>query len=61
MIAFSEMKLIGTDFIVVLIFYSFNDVFVSSWAYTMFMEIDWLLSNYHNREGIAQALVCANR
>ena len=27
---FSVMKVIGIDFIVVLIFYSFNDVFVSS-------------------------------
>ena len=46
--AFGDMKLIGIDFNIVLIFYSFNDVFVSSWAYKMFMEIGWLLSNYHN-------------
>ena len=46
------MKVIGIDFIVVLIFYSFNDVFVSSWVYKMFMEIDWLLSNYHNNASI---------
>ena len=45
---FSVMKLIGINFVIVLIFYSFNDVFVSSWAYKMFMGIDWLLSNYHN-------------
>ena len=42
------MKVIGIDFVVVLIFYSFNDVFVSSWVYKMFMWIDWLLSDYHN-------------
>ena len=28
--AFSVMKLIGIDFVVVLIFYSFNNIFVSS-------------------------------
>ena len=44
----SVMKVIGIDSVVVLIFYSFNDVFVSSWVYKMFMGIDWLLSNYHN-------------
>ena len=36
------MKLIGIDFIVVLIFYSFNNVFVSSCVYKMFMGIDWV-------------------
>ena len=35
--AFNVMKLIGIDFIVVVIFYSFNDVFVSSWVYGIFM------------------------
>ena len=40
--ALDVMKLIGIDFIVMLIFYSFNDVFVSSWAYKMFMGIDWV-------------------
>ena len=39
---FSVMKLIGIDFIVVLIFYSFNNVFVSSCVYKMFMGIDWV-------------------
>ena len=36
------MKIIEVDFIVVWIFYSFNDVFVSSWVYKMFMGIDWI-------------------
>ena len=39
---FGVMKLIGIDFIVVLIFYSFNNVFVSSCVYKMFMGIDWV-------------------
>ena len=46
--ALGVMKVIGTDFVVVLIFYSFNDVFDSSWVYKMLMGIDWLLSDYHN-------------
>ena len=49
--ALGVMKVIGVDFVVVLIFYSFNDVFVSSWVYKMFMGIDWLLGDYHNRTG----------
>ena len=36
------MKVIGIDLIVVLIFYSFNNVFVSSCTYKMFMGIDWV-------------------
>ena len=39
---FGVMKVIGIDFIVVLIFYSLNDVFVSSCFYKMFMGIDWV-------------------
>ena len=39
---FGVMKLIGINFIVVLFFYSFNDVFVSSCVYKMFMGIDWV-------------------
>ena len=46
--ALGVMKVIGIDFVVVLIFYPFYDVFVSSWVYKMFMGIDWLLSDYHN-------------
>ena len=37
--AFSVMKLIGVDFDFVLIFYSFNEVFVSSWVYRIFVGI----------------------
>ena len=40
--AFSVIKLNEVDFNVVSIFYSFNDVFVSSWVYRMFMGIDWV-------------------
>ena len=36
------MKVIEADLIVVWIFCSFNDVFVSSWVYKMFMEINWI-------------------
>ena len=36
------MKLIGIDFIVVLIFYSCNNVFVSSCVYKMFVGVDWV-------------------
>ena len=36
------MKVIGIDFVVVLIFYSFNNVFVSSCVYKMFMGINWV-------------------
>ena len=35
--ALGVMKLIGIDFVVVLIFYSFNNVFVSCWVYKIFM------------------------
>ena len=35
--AFGVTKLIEVDFNVISIFYSFNDVFVSSWVYRMFM------------------------
>ena len=52
--ALSVMKVIGIDLVVVLIFYSFNNVFVSSCVYKMFMGIDWLLSNYHNMPPQAQ-------
>ena len=36
---FNAMKLIEVDLVVVLIFYSFNDVLVSSWVYRIFMGI----------------------
>ena len=36
------MKVIGIDFTVVLIFYSFNNVFVSSGVCRLFMRIDWV-------------------
>ena len=46
--AFSLMKLIGIDFVVVLIFYSFNNILLV----LEFVEYLWgligLLSNYHN-------------
>ena len=47
---FGVMKIIEVDLIVVLIFYSFKDVFVSSWFYKMFL-CEWigLLNNYHNK------------
>ena len=35
--AFNVIKLIGVDFDDILIFYSFNDVFVSSWVYRIFV------------------------
>ena len=35
--AFSVTKLIEVDFNIVSIFYSFNNVFVSSWVYRMFV------------------------
>ena len=44
----STMKTIEVDFVVIWIFYSFNDVFVSSWVYKMFMGLIELLSDYHN-------------
>ena len=40
--AFNIMELIGVDLVVVLIVYSFYDVFISSWVYRMFMEIVWV-------------------
>ena len=54
---FSVMKLIGIDFDIISMFYSFNDAFVSSWVYKMFMGIDWLLSNYHNMPPQAQHIL----
>ena len=47
--ALGVMKVIGIDFVVVLIFYSFNNVFVSCWVYKIFV-CEWigLLSDYHN-------------
>ena len=42
LIALSVMKVIEVDFVVVWIFCSFKDVFVSSWVYKMFMMIDWV-------------------
>ena len=45
----SVMKIIGVDFIVVWIFCSFNDVFISSYTFKMFLKLIGLLSNYHNR------------
>ena len=38
----SAMKIIEVDSVVVWIFYSFNDVFVSPWVYKMFMGINWV-------------------
>ena len=40
--AFGVIKLIEVDFNIVSISYFFNDVFVSSWVYRMFMGIDWV-------------------
>ena len=45
----SVMKIIEVDFVVIWIFYSFNDVFVSSWIYKCLWELIGLLSNYHNK------------
>ena len=45
----SVMKIIGVDFIVVWIFCSFNDVFISSYSFKMFWKLIGLLNNYHNR------------
>ena len=39
---FGVTKLIGIAFVVVSIFYSFNNVFVSSWVCRLFMRIDWV-------------------
>ena len=44
----SVMKIIGVDFVVVWIFCSFNDVFISSYTFKMFWKLIGLLSNYHN-------------
>ena len=40
--ALGVMKVIGIDFVGVLIFYSFNNVFVSCWVYKIFMWMDWV-------------------
>ena len=40
--ALGVMKVIEIDFVVVLIFYSFNNVFVSCWVYKIFIRIDWI-------------------
>ena len=40
--ALGVVKVIGIDFIVVLVFYSFNNVFVSCWVYKIFIRIDWI-------------------
>ena len=45
----SVMKIVEVDFIVVCIFCSFNDVFVSSWVYKCLWGLIGLLSDYHNR------------
>ena len=50
----SVMKIIEVDLIVVWIFYSFNNVFVSSCIYKMFWKLIGLLSNYHNMPPQAQ-------
>ena len=42
------MKIIGVDFIVVWIFCSFNDVFISSYSFKVFWKLIGLLNNYHN-------------
>ena len=47
------MKIIGVDFIVVWIFCSFNDVFISSYTFKMFWKLIGLLSNYHNMSQLA--------
>ena len=39
---FGVTKLIGIDFVVVLIFYSFNNVFVGSCVCGLFMRINWV-------------------
>ena len=49
LIVLSVMKIIEVNFIVPWIFYSFNDVFVSSYSFKMFWDLIGLLSNYHNR------------
>ena len=50
----SVMKIIGIDFVVVWIFCSFNDVFISSYTFKMFWKLIGLLSNYHNMPPQAQ-------
>ena len=42
LIALSVMKVIEVDFIVVWLFYSFNDIFISSWVYKIFVRIVWI-------------------
>ena len=45
---YSIMKTVGIDFDVVWIFYSFNDIFISSYSFKVFWKLIGLLSNYHN-------------
>ena len=52
----SVMKIIGADFVVVWIFCSFNDVFISSYTFKMFWKLIGLLSNYHNIRDRQQAI-----
>ena len=44
----SVMKIVGVNFVVVWIFCSFNDVFITSYTFKMFWKLIGLLSNYHN-------------
>ena len=58
----SVMKIIGVDFIVVWIFCSFNDIFISSYTFKMFWKLIGLLSNYHNNCHHTRALcLCLHR
>ena len=43
------MEIVEVDFVVVWIFYSFNDVFISSYSFKVFWKLIGLLSNYHNK------------
>ena len=54
LIVLSVMKMIEVDFVVPWIFYSFNDVFVSSYSFKVFWDLIGLLSNYHNMPPQAQ-------
>ena len=42
LIELSVMKIIEINFIVVWIFYSFNDIFVSSWVCKIFVRMVWI-------------------
>ena len=53
----SVMKIIGVNFIVVWIFCSFNNVFISSYTFKMFWKLIGLLSNYHNNSHIQSFLL----